>query len=132
MTTTDTVDEWKLAFYVWVMYVKDAHLQNAMTYEEQSSIFDRIKSTCGESFPVNHAVFEAIFAHLSRDASNFTIPFRNTDMKGDFRRIKLSDVAHASRSTSARIVGAYFNDGVNAALTRPSTSNSMIEDMLRQ
>lgn len=53
-------------------------------------------------------------------------------MNEDFRRINLSDVAHASRSTSARVIGAYFNEGVNAALTKESTSNSLIEDILRQ
>jgi hypothetical protein len=53
-------------------------------------------------------------------------------MKDDFRRIKLSDVAHAARSTTARVVGSYFKDGVNAALDNPNDLNSKIEDLLRQ
>lgn len=129
--TTKFVQEDKLPFYVWLEYIKYGHILKAMTYEDQATIFDRIRITSGMSFPVDHAVFETIFAHLSRDANDFTVPYRNTNMKGDFRRVQLNDVAHAARSTSARIVGAYFKDGVNAALDNPSESASPVEDHLR-
>lgn len=132
MTTTDTVKEERLAFYIWLVYVKYDNVMAAMSYEDQATIFDRICNTCGIKFPVDHVVFEALFAHLSRSAEDFDIPFRNTNMKGDFCRIKLSDVTHASRSTSSRFIGAYFNDGINASLVNPNTSNSLVEDLLRQ
>ena len=132
MKTTNTVKDDKLAFFVWLTYIKYGNVMRAMSYEDQPSIFDRIKATCGLSFPVDHSVYEMIFAHLSRKTDDITIPFRNTNMKCDWRRINLSDVAHASRSTSARVIGAYFKEGLNSALTRPNESNSTIEDMLRQ
>jgi len=125
------VDE-KLAFYVWLEYIKYSNVLKAMTYEDQAAIFDRMRMSSGITFPVDHSVYEAIFAHLSRDKNDFTIPYRNTEMKEEFRRIKLSDVAHAARSTSSRIIGAYFKEGLNAALDNPSKTNSMIEDLLRQ
>lgn len=132
MTTTNTVKDEKLAYVVWVMFIKYGNLLKAMTYEDQAIIFDRMRNTCGISFPVDHVVYETIFAHLSRSMNDLTVPYRNTDMKDGFRRINLSDVNHAARSTSARVIGAYFSDGINAALTKPSTSNSLIEDLLRQ
>lgn len=132
MTTTNTVKDEKLAYVVWIMYIKYGNLLKAMSYEDQAIIFDRMRNTCGIQFPVDHVVYETIFAHLSRSLYDLTIPYRNTDMKENFRRINLSDVSHAARSTSARVIGAYFNDGINAALTKPSTSNSLIEDLLRQ
>ena len=132
MVTTNTIAEENIAYYVWLTYIKYGNVMKAMTYEDQATIFDRIKKTCGISFPVDHVVFETVFAHLSRDVNDLSIPYRNTQMKDDFRRINLSDMAHASRSTSARVIGAYFNEGINAALTKPSADNSMIEDMLRQ
>lgn len=131
MRTTNIVVEEKLAFIVWLEYIKFAHTLKAMSYEDQASMFDRMRMSAGITFPVDHSVFEVIFAHLSRDKNDFTIPYRNTDMKDDFRRIQLNDVAHAARSTSSRIIGAYNKDGINAALDNPSDAHSTIEDLLR-
>ena len=131
MKSTNIVVEAKLAFYVWLEYIKFAHTLKAMSYEEQATLFDRIRLSTGTTFPVDHSVYEAIFAHQSRAEDDFTIPYRNTDMKKDFRRIQLSDVTHAAKSSSARIIGAYNKDGINAALVSPNDSNSHIEDLLR-
>ena len=132
MRTTNAVVEEKNAYYVWMLYIKYGNMMKAMSYEDQAILFDRVSATCGIQFPVDHVVYEVIFAHLSRSIHDLTVAYRNTDMRGPYQRINLSDVAHASRSTSARIIGSYFNDGVNAALVRPNQSSSMIEDMLRQ
>lgn len=131
LKSTTVVVEPTLAFYIWLEYIKFAHVLKAMTYEEQAEMFDRIRISVGITFPVDHAVYESIFAHLSRSQDDSAVPFRNTDMKGNFVRIKLSDVAHAASSTSARIVGAYDKDGINSALVRPPDSSSQIEDLLR-
>lgn len=131
MKTTNIVVEEKLAFYVWLEFIKFAHTLKAMTYEDQAAMFDKIRMSAGISFPVDHVVYETIFAHLSRDQKDFTVPYRNTDMRQDFRRIQLNDVAHAARSTSSRIIGAYNKDGINAALDNPNDAHSHIEDLLR-
>lgn len=131
MKSTNIVVEAKLAFYVWLEYIKFAHTLKAMTYEEQATMFDKIRLSTGTTFPVDHSVYEAIFAHLSRAQDDFTIPYRNTDMKQDFRRIQLSDVTHAAKSSSAKIIGAYNSDGINSALVNPNETNSQIEDLLR-
>ena len=129
--TTKFIQEAKLPFYVWLEYIKYGHILKAMSYEDQATIFDRIRVTSGTTFPVDHVVYEAIFAHLSRDVNDFTVPYRNTPMNGQFTRIQLNDVAHAASSTSARIVGSYFKFGVNAALDHPSDAASPVEDHLR-
>ena len=131
MKSTKFVLEEKLAFYVWLEYIKFGNTLKAMTYEDQAFLFDKIRNTAGISFPVDHSVYEAIFAHLSRDIKDFTVPYRNTSMKEGFQRIQLSDVPHAARSTSARIIGAYFKDGLNASLDHPSTSENPVEELLR-
>jgi len=132
MVTTDTVKDERLAFFVWMVYVKFSKQFAAFNYDDQAIIFDRIMNTCGISFPVDHVVYETIFAHLSRDMDDINIPFRNTNMKGECFRISLNDVTHTSRSTSARVIGSWFNDGINASLINPNTSNSLVEDLLRQ
>lgn len=131
MKSTNIIVEDKLAFYVWLEFIKYAHTLKAMTYEDQATMFDRLRLSAGTTMPVDHSVYEAIFAHLSRSDQDFSVPYRNTDMKGGFTRIKLSDVAHAATSTSARIIGAYDKAGINAALVKSSDRNSNIEDLLR-
>lgn len=133
MVSTNTVKDERLAFYVWMVYVKFSNQFAAFNYDDQAIIFDRIMNTCGISFAgVDHSVYEMIFAHLSRDMNDINVPFRNTDMKGECFRISLNDVTHTSRSTSARVIGSWFSDGINSALVTPNTSNSLVEDLLRQ
>jgi len=129
--STNVVVESKLAFYVWLEYIKFAHTLKAMTYEQQAEMFDRMRLSTGITFPVDHVVYEVIMAHLSRSQDDFAIPYRNTDMKKDFVRIKFGDVAHAAKSTSARIIGAYDKEGIVTALVNAPETNSQIEDLLR-
>lgn len=131
MQTNKVIVEDKLAFYVWKEFINSANVLKSMTYAEQATIFDKIRQTSGVTFMCDHVVYEAIFSHLSRSTDDMTLPYRNTDMKGDFRRISLRDVAHAARSTSARIIGSYFALGVNASLDNPADAASPIEDLLR-
>lgn len=131
MKTTKFVVEEKLAFFIWLEYIKYGNTLKAMTYEDQAFLFDKIRQTSGITFPVDHAVYESIFSYLSRDAYDPNVQFRNTDMRKEFMRIQLNDVAHAARSTQARIAGAYMKDGINAALDNPNSMNSQVEDLLR-
>ena len=131
MKTTKFIVEEKLAFYIWLEYIKYGNTLKAMTYQDQAFIFDKIRQTSGITFPVDHVVYESIFSYLSRSANDPNVQYRNSGLKGDFMRIQLNDVAHAARSTQARIVGAYMKDGINAALDNPNTMNSPIEDLLR-
>jgi len=132
MKTTKVVLDSNIAFIVWIEFVKFANTLKAIKYEDQAFIFDRLIATSGIGFPVDHATYEAIFAHLTRCPNDFTKAYRNDKMTGDFTRIPLNDVAHAATSTTSRIVGAYFNEGVNAALVNENESPSQIEDILRK
>jgi hypothetical protein len=132
MKTTKVVVDANTAFIVWMEYIKFANTLKAISYEQQAFIFDKMMSTSGIGFPVDHATYEAIFAHLTRCPEDFSLPYRNGKMTGDFTRIPLNDVAHAATSTTSRIVGAYFNEGVNAALVNENEANSTIEDVLRK
>ena len=129
--STKVVAEDKLPYYIWVEFVKFGNVLRSMSYAEQAMLFDRMRITSGMDFPVDHVVYETIFAHLSRSPEDFTVPFRNTDMKGDFIRVQLNDVAHSAKSTSSRIIGSNFKDGVNAALNKPSDTSGPVEDLLR-
>lgn len=131
MKTTKFIVEEKLAFYIWLEYIKYGNTLKAMSYEDQAFLFDKIRQTSGITFPVDHVVYEAIFSYLSRDPNDPNKQYRNSKMDGEFMRIQLNDVAHAARSTQARIVGAYMKEGINAALDKPNEMNSPIEDLLR-
>ena len=56
MKSTNIVVEDKLAFYVWLEYIKFAHTLKAMSYEDQATMFDRMRMSAGVEFPVDHSV----------------------------------------------------------------------------
>lgn len=132
LKTTKLVISPNTAFYAWLEYIKFANTLKAISYEKQAWIFDDIIKTSGIDFNVDHVTYEAIFAHLTRSPLDFSVPYRNGEMNGNFRRIPLSEVAHAATSTTARIVGSYFNEGINASLVNENDKTSSIEDILRK
>ena len=132
LKTTEVVKNQLITFPVYTEYVKSGRTLKAIPYEELSFLFDRIMKFGGIKFPVDHAIYEMIFAHLARKADDIMTPFRNTDMKGDYQQVPLTDVPHAATSTTSRVIGAYYTDGVNAAVNNHNLAPSSIEDILRQ
>lgn len=132
LKTTTVVKQPLNSFPIYVEYVKSAKSLDAIPYEELSFIFDRMMKVSGISFAVDHAVYEMIFSHTIRGVEDITIPYRNTNMTGKWRQVPLTEIAHAATSTTGRIIGAYYNDGINAALNSQSDAMSAMEEILRR
>jgi hypothetical protein len=124
----------KQSFLGYVIFYEFIYLgvrPNFMGYEYVSSIFDDIKEIADVKIPANRVVFEMIASHLHRNTDNVKEYYRYTDMTQPPTVIPLSDVSHAAISTTARIVGSYFNQAVDSSLVNASDVNSKLEDMLR-
>lgn len=119
------------SFPVYKEMITLGKTMKSIPYEEFPFIFHRLMKVSGINFRVNRALFEVIGAQVTRSLADITIPYRNTDMKGEYQQIPLNDVSHAATSTTSRMVGAWFKDGINAALVHPNDVSSSIEDVLR-
>lgn len=131
MKSRKIVKNEQLAYICFALYFEDGKMPSWIPYEKRSFIFDTLKRVTGINFPVDHAVFEIIAAHLTRCKSDIFKEFRFSDNPKDIYQLKLKDVAHASNSFTARSIGGYLADSINVSLTHKNTESSDIEELLR-
>lgn len=130
-TSTTVIKNKNIMYACYVEFVTRGNIPYTMGYDDLFSMFDQAGPMCGSKLPVDHAIFEVIFAHLSRNPDNRFQQYRHTDMTKPFEFIALRDVAYAPTSTNARLLGSYMDDGLNAALINVSEERQPFEDILR-
>lgn len=121
-----------IAYILFVEYFRNGRLPHYVTYDMCAFLFDYIKKVTGVKLPAEHAIFEMIFSHLSRSADNLNVPYRCTDMSKPRKIIKLKDIPHATSSLTAKLIGGYLADSINASLVNANEEETDIENMLRQ
>jgi len=132
MTNTQILKQPHISYAMFVEFIALGNLPKFMDYESTAFLFDRSKSICDADLRVHHSVFEMIYAHLFRDPDDLTIKFRHTNMKKKPEFIELRSVTYGTDSTTAKIIGAYMNDGINAAIVNPAHQKHELEDLLRK
>jgi hypothetical protein len=102
-------------------------------YDTACTILERAKVDTGMNLNVNRIVYEFMIAHLARDPDDVTVFYRHTNKKKPPKLLMLRSVSHATESTTAKLLGPYFNDGLISSLVHepPNDSNYEIENMLR-
>jgi len=128
--TLEIVKAENLAFVVFNEMLIGGKMPQNIPYEKLSFIFDKITSATGINLQVVHSIYELYFAHLCVDQTNTNKKFRHTPMKTPYGYIPIRNISHAASSTVAKVVGAYQNAGINAAIAYPAENNSVIEDLI--
>ncbi len=132
MTSSILLKQPHISYAMFVEFISLGNLPKFMDYESTAFLFDRTKEVCDANLRVQHSVFEMIYSHLFRDPDDLTVKYRHTDMTKKPEFIELRSVTYGTDSTTAKIVGAYMNDGINAAIVNPSHQNHELEDLLRK
>ena len=128
---TNLAQEASVLYALFCEFVTRGKPLYTFTYDEFALVFDRIKQFVGRGLGVERSVFELIIAHISRDKENLFKQYRYTDMKKSPVYIDLNNVSLAPTTTSSRMVGAYFEDGLTASLITTSKENAPFENILR-
>ena len=128
---TDVVQNRKIAYFIFSEFISLGNLPKFLQYKDMMTLFDIIGKTCSVGFGANHVIFEMMWAHLFRDEDDLTKQYRHTKMDKPAKFINLQSVTYAPDSTSTRIIGPYFTDGVNSALANENTVRSNLEDFMR-
>lgn len=131
LKSTSIVKNPNIAYIIFSEYIEKGQIPRYMKYNDLAYLFDTVKRMTGSSIPAEHAAFEMIYAHLSRDKKNAKVPYRLTDMGEPPLFLKLKDIPHASTSTTAKLIGAYLNDSINVGVVNAAEDKSDIEDLLR-
>lgn len=130
MDTNDVIQNDKLGYILWVEFIALGRIPPFITYENIHELFDKIAKLTGIKFPVNHVVFEMVYAHIYRDADNITKKYRHTPRKKPPVIVELRSIAYGPDTTIDKIVGSYSNDGLNSALVNYSDQSSATEIQL--
>ena len=127
---TKIVQDPKLSYVIWYEFLFMGCMPVTMKYHDMFKIFDDAPSVCGIGLDMNHALFEIVYSHIARVPGKMNVLHRNGDHKEEPEIVPLKDVAHVTITTSARIIGPYFDAGVNAAIVNKSKESSDIEQLL--
>lgn len=128
----NVVQDSTLAYIVFYEMVYGGRTPDFIDYNENGFIFDEVSRVTGVKFPTDHAIFEMMSAMLHRSQDDIAVQYRLTEMKKAPHVIPLSLVSHAAISTTSKIVGAYMDNGIDAALVNASDIPSDVENILRQ
>lgn len=131
MNKTQVIQTGNIAYAMFIEFISLGKLPYFIDHDNSAFLFDSSGPMTGSKLDVEHVIFELICAHLSRDPDNIDKFYRHTNMKKPSKRIMLRSVAHGPESTTAKLLGSYFGDGLTSALTADPTDQHSIEDMLR-
>lgn len=131
IANTQVVKKGNIIYALYEEFITRGNPIYTMKYEDLLTLFDQAGEMCGADLPVDHAIFEMIFSHLSRDANNLFTQYRHADMSGPMEFIALRSVAHAPDSTTARVIGSYYTEGLTASLLHHNEDRKPFEDLLR-
>ncbi len=132
MLSTTILREPFIATAMYEEFIVLGRLPSFMDYETTAKLFDTVEKVCNINLHAPHVVWEMIYAHLFRDENDLSIKYRFTEMKNKPVFIGTSNVAFGPDSTTSKLIGAYFNDGVNSALINASEQQYDLEDLLRK
>lgn len=128
---TNVVKNAYIAYIIFSEYIEKGQIPRYLTYNQLAYIFDTVQKITGCKLPAEHAVFEMIYAHLSRDQKKLSVPYRLTPMSESPKFLKLKDVPHAATSTTAKLIGSYLNDSLVNSMVNAAEDESDVEDLLR-
>jgi len=128
---TRVVKNGYIAYIIFSEYIEKGQIPRYLNYNNLAFIFDTIQRITGCKLPAEHATFEMIYAHLSRDQHQLSTPYRLTPMTTPPKFLKLKDVPHAATSTTAKLVGSYLKDSIINNTVNAADDVSDIEELLR-
>lgn len=106
-----------------------------LSYLDLGKLFTTAKSHGGINLAANNIPLEMIAAAISRQDKDRTKFYRHAlgegkkDIKPAF--IPFRSVMYGATNTTAKLMGAYFDEGLTSALVNPSTKKEGVETLLR-
>lgn len=131
ITHTQVVKDQSIVPALYVEFITRGKSLYTLDYTQLALLFDRAKAMTGSGIGVDRVIFEMIVSHLARDAKDVFTQYRYTDMGAPMHFVRLRSVSYAPTSTSARLLGSYFDEGLTASLIHHTDENQPFEDLLR-
>ena len=102
-----------------------------LDYSDVSQVYDNCPKYANVKFNLPHCVFEMIVGAIARNAESKNTYYRHGDWNKKPVYIPLRSVQFAASNTTAKLIGAYWSEGLSSALVNPSDRKELIEELLR-
>jgi hypothetical protein len=127
------VNDSKISYVMFYEIFYTGHFPEFLKYQDYAFLFDKFGMATGDKFGTDHMIFEMIVSVLFRDKNNVSMLYRNTPMTKEPLSIPLRLISHVAQSTTAKMIGSYMKDGIDASLVNAGDKfNSDVEDILRR
>lgn len=134
----NVVKENTLGYYIYNYFVALGKVPWFMGAEDMLGLFDNMTEYTGEKYGVSPMITKMIISMIMRNPDDIQEYWRQsintqddiTSSKPDF--IPLANVPFGARNTTAKLMGSYFDEGLNSALLHPSETTEKVEELLRQ
>ncbi len=127
-------------FLIYDLYneiIAKGHVPWSFTYEDVGKLFAETKKYAGDSLSRTNTILEMIASTVSRNPNNLMEFYRHQiqteadEKKVDPRFIPFRSVLYGANNTTAKLLGAYFDDSLLSALVNPSERTEGVETILR-
>lgn len=127
-----------LAFRIFDEFLSKGKVPWYISYEDMCFLLDTALEHADANLNVDSAILEMIASSMARKRIEKNVFYRHTvkvpaDVaNADFSYVPLRSVAYGATNTTAKLLGAYFQEGMTSALITPSTRSETIEELLRK
>jgi len=138
ISSTELVKSDAFIYLVYSEIIAKGNVPWYMNYEDMGRLFESAPHHAGVSVGANFAVIEMIMAAISRSEKDRTKYFRHQlATKQDLDKevpafIPLRSVTYGASNTTAKLIGAYWEEGLTSALVNPTETVEPIEGLLRR
>jgi len=138
ISSTELVKSDTFIYLIYSEIIAKGNVPWFMNYEDMGRLFESAPHHAGVSVGANFAVIEMIMAAISRSEKDRTKYFRHQlnsmqDLEKEVPAfIPLRSVTYGASNTTAKLIGAYWEEGLTSALVNPTETVEPIEGLLRR
>lgn len=130
------VKEDTLVYSIYDEIIAKGHVPWFLSYIDLGKLFATASYHGGLSLGPNNIPLEILAASIARSSEDRTVYYRHVvdDLYGLDTSVKIPfrNVIYGATNTTARLMGAYFQDGMTSALVNPSETTEGVETTLRR
>lgn len=130
------VKEDTLVYNIYDEIIAKGHIPWYLSYMDLGKLFITSQFHGGLSLGPTNIPLEILAASIARSKDDRTLYYRHTidtlEGKDSSVKIPFRNVIFGATNTTARLTGAYFEDGLTSTLVNPSETTEGIETILRR
>jgi hypothetical protein len=136
--TVEVLMDNQILYNIYNEFIAKGSVPWYFSYRDLGALFEHSKRYSSTELGANHMIQEMVAATIARNPAKLTEQYRHSlksydDLaKTEPTIIKLNSVSYSATNTTAKLIGAYFEEGTISALINPSTQEEPIEAILRR